>query len=68
MLALYKQNSLTEDDLIYRNAIVPLDAVIQAVSILEDSSYESNEKNYLIRNIYEEIRFQEWKYEEEDED
>lgn len=52
LVDLYRDNSLENEDLIYQNVIVPMSAIIQAVSILEDTAYEFGEKNYLIKGIY----------------
>ena len=60
LMSLYQNDSLTEENLIFQNAVVPIDAVIQAVSIAEDSSIDSDEKYYLIKGIYEEVRFGEF--------
>lgn len=52
LVDLYRDNSLSNEDLIYQNVIVPMSAIIQAVSILEDTAYEFGEKKYLIKGIY----------------
>lgn len=57
LMSLYQNDSLTEENLIFQNAVVPIDAVIQAVSIAEDSSIDSDDKYYLIKDIYEEVKF-----------
>lgn len=54
LIRLYKKNSLREENLIYNNCAVPISAVIQAVSITEDS-YEPDEMDYLIKDIFETI-------------
>ena len=60
LMSLYQNDSLTEENLIFQNAVVPIDALIQAVSIAEDSSIDSDEKYYLIKGIYEEVKFGEF--------
>lgn len=53
LMDLYSTGSLKNDDLIFENTIVPISSVIEAVTIHEDTSYELDEKKYLIKNIYE---------------
>ena len=52
LIDLYINDSLSDADLVFQDLIVPISAVIEAATILEDS-YEVEEKNYLIKNIYE---------------
>ncbi|GEM_PF-6430309 len=55
LIALYRKGELSEEEMIRRNPTVPMHAIIEAASILEDSSYEQGEKLYLVKSIYEEI-------------
>ena len=54
LISMYKNNTLTEETLIFENCIVPIGAVIQAAAISEDS-IEGDEKHYLIKSIYDKL-------------